>query len=468
MTENTNTEGAKPHHENKNQEASASSPNAAAIAALKEQQKPANTSSPLSGLERVPAAEGGAPSSNSTPEQQKLQISSGAQTPHAPVRPQQSPKFVPQGDAPEKEPVSQQGIRTGTRNGPLKQNEDLPLKSAVKTAVATSETTHNQVARPEAVSERPKTALIHDPKGDGGRPQSQSTAEPQLGTSIGVESFQKEKPVSQEGARTGPPNEPANKGELSRPKLDAEKNRDTSETTLNEVVRPDDTSERPKTVLIHDAKGDGGKSQTQPTAESQKTPSTGVISPPKEKSASRQGTHPGARNEPLKHNEDSPPKSEVNTIVATSDSTSNKVDESDIVREKPKSGLTTDVEGDDKVPLPNKKRRRSFPQKAKRTETLKFRATLDERNEIIDNIPEGIDFSDWARSVLLGKNIKSKANKAHQKKVIGELGRIGNNVNQIAKHLNTKGIPSDPALAIQLISELHQINSELQKIGEAK
>ena len=324
------------------------------------------------------------------------------------------------------------------------------------------------MVRPDDTSERPKTVLIHDAKGDGGRSQTQPSSEPQSGTSTGVESLQKEKPVSSEGTRTGPPNEPANKGELSRPKLDAEKNRDTSETTLNEVVRPDDTSERPKTVLIHDAKGDGGKSQTQPTAESQKTPSTGVISPPKEKSASRQGTHPGARNEPLKHNEDSPPKSEVNTIVATSDSTSNKVDESDIVREKPKSGLTTDVEGDDKVPLPNKKRRRSFPQKAKRTETLKFRATLDERNEIIDNIPEGIDFSDWARSVLLGKNIKSKANKAHQKKVIGELGRIGNNVNQIAKHLNTKGIPSDPALAIQLISELHQINSELQKIGEAK
>ncbi|WP_158279752.1 MobC family plasmid mobilization relaxosome protein [Coraliomargarita sinensis] len=111
-----------------------------------------------------------------------------------------------------------------------------------------------------------------------------------------------------------------------------------------------------------------------------------------------------------------------------------------------------------------KKPRRSMPRKEKRTETLKFRATPCERDEIIDNIPDGLEFSDWARTVLIGKNAKTKSEKAHRRRLIGELGRIGNNLNQIAKKINTEGLPGDPERALELVSELHAIYVELQSL----
>jgi len=47
-----------------------------------------------------------------------------------------------------------------------------------------------------------------------------------------------------------------------------------------------------------------------------------------------------------------------------------------------------------------------------------------------------IDFSTFARSAILRKKIKMPV----EKKVLYEINRIGNNLNQIAKYVNTKKV----------------------------
>jgi len=88
-----------------------------------------------------------------------------------------------------------------------------------------------------------------------------------------------------------------------------------------------------------------------------------------------------------------------------------------------------------------------------RTNHLKLRLTDDERSTL-DAAAEraGLSLSGWARSTLLSAPPVRQARRppverAELARLLGQLGKIGGNVNQIARVLNGGGEADPPALA---------------------
>ena len=75
----------------------------------------------------------------------------------------------------------------------------------------------------------------------------------------------------------------------------------------------------------------------------------------------------------------------------------------------------------------------------------------------------GISRSEYVRKLLIEKEIKNHieivADMGDLKKLVGEYGKIGSNLNQIAKYFNTGGMRS---LAIE--DEIHQCIADLFKL----
>ena len=76
----------------------------------------------------------------------------------------------------------------------------------------------------------------------------------------------------------------------------------------------------------------------------------------------------------------------------------------------------------------------------KRTEFLGFQLTPSERRQIEDAAKEaGVRLSDWARDLLLARSTEAAAIMQALDAAAHELNAVGNNLNQIARHLNTTG-----------------------------
>jgi hypothetical protein len=88
----------------------------------------------------------------------------------------------------------------------------------------------------------------------------------------------------------------------------------------------------------------------------------------------------------------------------------------------------------------------------KRTEFLGFQLTPSERRQIEDAAKEaGVRLSDWARDLLLARSTEAAMLRARRRNpeaaaimraldaAASELNAAGNNLNQIARHLNTTG-----------------------------
>ena len=91
-------------------------------------------------------------------------------------------------------------------------------------------------------------------------------------------------------------------------------------------------------------------------------------------------------------------------------------------------------------------------QKRQRDRQIKTPCTLDEFNAISAKaIDAGMTRAAWSRTVMLGSAGPRARRRPHpdQKallQILGQLGRIGGNINQIAKQLNAGDTPAIPEL----------------------
>ena len=101
----------------------------------------------------------------------------------------------------------------------------------------------------------------------------------------------------------------------------------------------------------------------------------------------------------------------------------------------------------------------------KRTKEIKIRLTPDEHAQFMARVPDGAALAEWVRNTCLGvpPAPKRKIKKADSDLLIA-LARIGNNMNQIARELNTN---NDTATVARAMLELAQIRAQLDQVLEA-
>ncbi len=117
-------------------------------------------------------------------------------------------------------------------------------------------------------------------------------------------------------------------------------------------------------------------------------------------------------------------------------------------------------------PAPRKK-----SQRRQRTRQIKTPCTPDEFAAIVAKANDaGMSRAAWSRTVLLGeagprsqRRVPSDAQSLRQ--ILGHLGRIGNNINQIAYQLNTGGPADLPELRLALKEYAAVRNAIYQALG---
>ncbi|QYY34811.1 MobC family plasmid mobilization relaxosome protein [Ruficoccus sp. ZRK36] len=99
---------------------------------------------------------------------------------------------------------------------------------------------------------------------------------------------------------------------------------------------------------------------------------------------------------------------------------------------------------------------------SKREKTLKIRVTKDEDYHIRQNKPNGQSLANWARETLLCPSgqgtIKSDP------ELIRQIAWSGNNLNQIAKAINTHNAVGTPFEIIVVADHLHAIRQQLNAL----
>lgn len=98
--------------------------------------------------------------------------------------------------------------------------------------------------------------------------------------------------------------------------------------------------------------------------------------------------------------------------------------------------------------------------KENRTEVIKVRLTKEEKERLAKRVKlEGILLSTYVRKSILGENIVSKTDI----QVVFELKKIGVNINQLAKHVNTLPINEN---IIDAIGRIDLYMKELKSITD--
>lgn len=98
----------------------------------------------------------------------------------------------------------------------------------------------------------------------------------------------------------------------------------------------------------------------------------------------------------------------------------------------------------------------------KRTKSVKIRLFESELSEL-NKLKTGNELATWIRETCLGK--KSKRRNAPidvDPLLLRQLSAIGNNVNQLARLANAKGMSAIDS--VEIVSVLHDIKSELEAI----
>ncbi|HEF3077068.1 TPA: plasmid mobilization relaxosome protein MobC [Campylobacter jejuni] len=94
--------------------------------------------------------------------------------------------------------------------------------------------------------------------------------------------------------------------------------------------------------------------------------------------------------------------------------------------------------------------------------TKRLRLTPDEWALIEKKLKESeLNFSSFALTSMLNKNTKKKKSKIDQDFIL-ELAKWGNNLNQVAKHLNTKKGGID-RVALEMLSKIENHLKELRE-----
>ena len=109
-------------------------------------------------------------------------------------------------------------------------------------------------------------------------------------------------------------------------------------------------------------------------------------------------------------------------------------------------------------------------EKEKRTKTEKLRFTQTELNEIRSRVPEGETRSGWIRRLLLNEptpKIRKRLTAPEIDPVLmRELGKMGGNLNQIARALNQANKVGEPVAMVQILAILQSLAQELEEIKE--
>ena len=94
-----------------------------------------------------------------------------------------------------------------------------------------------------------------------------------------------------------------------------------------------------------------------------------------------------------------------------------------------------------------------------RTKEIKVRLTEDEHQALLDRM-EGNQLATWIRKTALSQKI-AKPYKNADPKLLGSLGRIGGNLNQIAKQANTLDKDTDK---LRVFAQLTVIREQLNEV----
>lgn len=104
----------------------------------------------------------------------------------------------------------------------------------------------------------------------------------------------------------------------------------------------------------------------------------------------------------------------------------------------------------------------SKPAKAKRIKSITVWLTEDEYQELHSK-KTGARIGAWAREVCLGVESKKRKYKAVDPQLLRELGKVGGNINQIAKQVNTDAL-GGKIDRLRLLSELIVIREQLDEL----
>lgn len=103
-----------------------------------------------------------------------------------------------------------------------------------------------------------------------------------------------------------------------------------------------------------------------------------------------------------------------------------------------------------------------------RIKTLAFKVSDSERENIRENAKaRGLSPSSFSRLAVLGKRMPSSPTPTVNIKTWGELGRIGNNLNQISERLNRRGdyVEADIYKVVsELQAQIQQIRNEISGV----
>ena len=102
--------------------------------------------------------------------------------------------------------------------------------------------------------------------------------------------------------------------------------------------------------------------------------------------------------------------------------------------------------------------------KRKRTEKIYFRVTPEEKSDFILRCENaGLTPADYLRkSALKTRPLNPTTDKQLIVKLLADWGRMGNNLNQIARHYN-EGSPTDAELGQELIEVVRAVRVDIRK-----
>ncbi|WP_052353882.1 plasmid mobilization protein [Flectobacillus major] len=98
------------------------------------------------------------------------------------------------------------------------------------------------------------------------------------------------------------------------------------------------------------------------------------------------------------------------------------------------------------------------------THYVRFRLTEKDYAKLLE-LSEGFDLSDYCRKVILSKTPRRKKATPEREtliRILGELGKIGGNINQIARSVN-RGRPQDMAIIAYGLKQLEEIGDSLRQ-----
>jgi hypothetical protein len=109
--------------------------------------------------------------------------------------------------------------------------------------------------------------------------------------------------------------------------------------------------------------------------------------------------------------------------------------------------------------MPDADRKKARSDRRRRTQTIIFRVTPEEFALLAEEAAN-TDFANtnaWVRAVAFEAVGRPELSRKDLQRLVGEIGKIGTNINQIAKVANTNG-------RVDLVTDLHKTRAELEML----